>query len=114
MIILLISIFSCSLSPECSFLILACDGVWDVFTDDDAVAFVAQAMENMVRMLEFVCPWFLCWVCSLRHLNKMVFFVAAQAKESVVKSHRSLSPCCFCLSHASFIFGDGYRVHRLC
>ena len=39
-----------SLSPDCSFLILACDGVWDVFTDDDAVTYVAQAMEKMVRL----------------------------------------------------------------
>ncbi|CAM9445998.1 unnamed protein product [Pylaiella littoralis] len=37
------------LSSDCSFLILACDGVWDVFTDDDAVSYVTQAMERMAE-----------------------------------------------------------------
>ncbi|CAM9678279.1 unnamed protein product [Ectocarpus sp. 4 AP-2014] len=38
-----------SVCPDCTFLILACDGVWDVFTDNDAVSFVTQAMETMAE-----------------------------------------------------------------
>lgn len=33
-----------SLCSDCSFLLLACDGVWDVFTDDEAVSFVTRAL----------------------------------------------------------------------
>eukprot|EP00904_Undaria_pinnatifida_P012025 jgi/Undpi1/7953/HiC_scaffold_24.g10425.m1 len=35
------------LGSDCKFLIIACDGVWDVFTDDEAVTYVTQAMAAM-------------------------------------------------------------------
>ncbi|CAM9319592.1 unnamed protein product [Ascophyllum nodosum] len=38
-----------SVSSNCPFLILACDGVWDVFTDDDAVSFVTRALTVKVE-----------------------------------------------------------------
>ncbi|CAM9488259.1 unnamed protein product, partial [Phaeothamnion confervicola] len=43
-------------APECPFLILACDGVWDVMSDSDAVRFVgeAQAAGNEARAAELL------------------------------------------------------------
>lgn len=37
---------STQILPEDDFLILACDGVWDVITDDDACKFVAEIFHN--------------------------------------------------------------------
>lgn len=45
---------SCSVSSDCPFLIMACDGVWDVFTDQNAVAFVTRALTEKVREFDIL------------------------------------------------------------
>ena len=40
-------VFKYSLSPQDKFLILACDGLWDVFSNQKAINFVLSKMKNM-------------------------------------------------------------------
>lgn len=38
-----------SVDFKCEFVILACDGLWDVLSDEEAVSFVKEAVVNAVR-----------------------------------------------------------------
>jgi serine/threonine protein phosphatase PrpC len=35
-----------TLTPKCDFFIIACDGIWDCLTSQEAVSLVAKKLEN--------------------------------------------------------------------